>query len=89
LSAVLKGSYYNQRGDFERLDAPSGFFIHGDDQFWLFDTAVSYRLPKRTGSITVGAKNLFDKSFQFADTDPNNPSIQPKRFLYARATLAF
>lgn len=95
LSAALKATFYHQKGEFQPQGA-AGFdsqnnpiFVDGKDDFWLFDAAVSYRLPKRTGSLTVGAKNLFDKTFQFADTDPNNPSIQPKRFLYARATVAF
>ncbi|MGE5808339.1 MAG: hypothetical protein ACM32I_04355, partial [Nitrospirota bacterium] len=63
--------------------------VTGSDHFWLFDAAISYHIPRRYGFITIGAKNLFDKSFQFADMDPLNPAIQPKRLLYARATVAF
>ncbi len=88
LSVMVKETYIVQKGDFERLSA-IGQFEPGSDHFWLCDAAVSYRLPSRYGFVTVGAKNLFDKSFQFFDSDPNNPSIQPKRFIYARATLAF
>jgi tetratricopeptide (TPR) repeat protein/opacity protein-like surface antigen len=96
LAAMLKATYYNQEGEFQPQGA-AGFdpftgnpiFIHGKDSFWLFDAAISYRLPKRVGFITVGAKNLFDTSFKFADTDPFNPVIQPRRFLFARATLSF
>ncbi len=91
LSVMLKDTYYDQRGRFLPQGAApvSANFIDGSDRFWLFDAAVSYRLPGRYGLITVGAKNLFDKSFKFFDTDPNNPTIQPKRLIYTRATLAF
>jgi Flp pilus assembly protein TadD len=96
LGAMVRATYYNQKGEFQPQGA-AGYdpftgepiFVQGDDSFWVFDAAVSYRLPKRLGFITVGAKNLFDKSFQFADTDPTNPAIQPRRFLFARATLSF
>jgi hypothetical protein len=83
----LKASYVNQHGEFERQGA-LGTFIRGDDQFWLFDAAISYRLPKRYGFISVGAKNLFDKSFRYFDTDPVSPAIHPDRFIFAKITLA-
>ena len=35
----------------------------------LTDVAINYRLPKRYGFITVGATNLFDREFEFFDTD--------------------
>jgi outer membrane receptor protein involved in Fe transport len=60
-----------------------------EDQFWVFDASISYRLPKRFGLLTVVAKNLFDKSFRFQDTDPENPRMQPKRLVLAKVTLAF
>jgi len=91
-SARLKGTYYDQDGSFERQMA-IGTFETGADNFWLFDTDFSYRLPKRYGFITVGAKNLFDKSFQYFDSSVGshiqNPSIQPERMIYARVTLSF
>jgi len=65
-----------------------GTFIPGKDDFWVFDAAIGYRLPKRLGFITVGAKNLFDKSFKYFDSDYNNPAIQPDRLLFVRLTLA-
>ncbi len=86
-SALLKGTYVNQKGSFERL-FQAGVFESGEDDFWVVDAAINYRLPKRYGVITVGATNLFDKEFQYFDTDPANPRIQPDRFIFARVTLA-
>jgi len=55
----------------------------------VVDAAVSYRLPKRYGIVTVGANNLFDEKFEYADTDIRNPHIQPERFVYGKFTIEF
>jgi hypothetical protein len=57
--------------------------------FWVVDAAISYRLPKRYGFITIGARNLFDESFEYAETDIDNLRIQPDRFIFCKLTLAF
>jgi hypothetical protein len=98
LSAMLKGTYINQTGHFMPVTAGAVggplAFTSGEDNFWLFDAAISYRLPKRYGFISVGAKNLFDKSFKYYDTnlsggsEPVSPAIQPDSFVYLKVTLA-
>jgi outer membrane receptor protein involved in Fe transport len=85
--ARLKATYYDQQGSFTRQVAP-GIFIDGEDDFWLADASISYRLPKRYGFITVGAKNLFNESFQYFDTDTDNPVIQPDSLFFGRLTLS-
>ena len=81
-------TYWHQDGTFE------GFFDHtavrsGRDGFWTVDAAVSYRLPKRYGFISIGATNLFDEEFKFFEIDVDNPTIQPVRTFFVRLTLAF
>jgi len=88
LSASLTPTYWNQDGTFE------GFIDHtavrsGRDDFWTVDAAVSYRLPKRYGFISVGATNLFDEQFKFIEIYVDNPTIQPVRTFFVRLTLAF
>ena len=58
------------------------------DRFWLCDAAVSYRLPERYGMVIIGAKNLFNQSFKFYDTDESNPSVQPSRMFFAKINLS-
>jgi outer membrane receptor for ferrienterochelin and colicin len=87
LSASFKATYVNQEGKFERAGA-SGIFEPGDQDFWVADAAIRYRLPKRYGFITVGVTNLFDRDFQYFDSDRDNPYIIPERFFFAKATLA-
>jgi outer membrane receptor protein involved in Fe transport len=71
------------------MNQQSGTVSPGSDHFWLSDAFIGYRLPKRFGLITVGAKNLFNKSFNYHDTDFENPIIQPKRLIFGKLTLAF
>jgi tetratricopeptide (TPR) repeat protein len=87
----LKGTFWEQEGKFLPQDVPpmAGNYESGSDSFWLFDAAISYRLPRRYGLITVGARNLFDEEYNYYDTNPTNPEIQPSRFVYAKITLVF
>jgi tetratricopeptide (TPR) repeat protein len=88
-SAGAKATYVYQDGDFLVDDGFGGFTIEdGDDQFWILDAAISYRLPKRYGLISLEAKNLLDNEFHFQDTDPGNPRILPERFILLTATLS-
>ncbi len=88
LSIGFQGTYYDQEGDFQREEAIPVPFEEGEDSFWVVDGAISYRLPKRYGFISVGVTNLFDEEFEYADTDVQNPRIQPERSIFGRVTLA-
>ena len=85
-NARLKATYIDQEGEFE--DA-SGMILPGDDQFWVVDASIVYRLPKRWGLITIEVRNLFDENFNFQDMDAANPGIYPERLIFGKFTLAF
>jgi tetratricopeptide (TPR) repeat protein len=87
LSFAVKATYFHQDGDFQRK--ASNCCESGTSDFWVVDTAVSYRLPKRNGFLTIGATNLFDRKFNYQETDFNNPTIQADRTFFARLTLSF
>jgi tetratricopeptide (TPR) repeat protein len=87
ISARLMATYVDQEGEF--LDPLTGAFFSADDQFWVVDAAVQYRLPKRWGLITLEVKNLLDEQFSFQDTDPANPTIYPDRLIIGKVTLSF
>jgi tetratricopeptide (TPR) repeat protein len=87
----LRTTYIDQQGEFTSgpglaTNAPT---TDKNDQFWLVDASVGYRLPKRYGFISAGVSNLFDEKFNFVDTDPFNPQIIPDRFFFTRLTLSF
>jgi FecR protein/Tetratricopeptide repeat len=90
--AHVRTTYYDQQGKFNTNAA--GFLQNQptedkNDQFWLVDASIGYRLPKRYGFISVGVSNLFDENFKFVDTDPFNPQVYPQRFFFSRLTLSF
>jgi outer membrane receptor protein involved in Fe transport len=86
ISTQVKATYVDQEGKF---GDPFSGFISDDDQFWVVDAAISYRLPKRWGFITLEAKNLFDEEFNFQDTDPANPWTVPEQVIIGKCTLTF
>lgn len=91
LGASLKGTFFDQNGDFKQRGLAC--CEHGEDNFWVVDAALSYRLPKRYGFIKIGASNLFDQNFDYFDTNRGtsnrNPLIIPDRMFFGSVTLAF
>jgi outer membrane receptor protein involved in Fe transport len=89
LSANMKVTYIHQKGRFQPQGSSPEVSIPGESDFGVVDAALSYRLPKRYGILSVEAKNLLDKSFRYQDTDPISPTIQPRRFVLFKFTLSF
>jgi Flp pilus assembly protein TadD len=83
----VRPAFVFQDGDFRVF--PGAPVFTGDSSFFVLDASIGYRLPRRLGLIELVAKNLFDESFQFQDTDPMNPQITPKRLLMGRWTFSF
>jgi hypothetical protein len=92
-SASFQASNYNQTGDFVPFGGNACCTIPGSSNFWILDTSVSYRLPKRYGIIKVGANNLLNEQFNYFDTNRGvnnrNPLIIPDRVIFGSITLAF
>ncbi|MGZ8428824.1 MAG: TonB-dependent receptor domain-containing protein, partial [Candidatus Deferrimicrobiaceae bacterium] len=82
----LKETYIDQDGRFQSQVSPT--VAPGSDRFWLTDASAGYRLPDRFGIVAVEAKNLFDRSFRFQDTDPVRPALQPERSVVFKFTVA-
>lgn len=59
------------------------------NHFAVSDVAISYRLPQRRGLVSLAAKNIFDKSVQFQETDIASPRIARGRLVFATFTLSF
>ena len=81
-----KATYGYQDGRFGDPDLDT---VKDDDQFWVLDGALGYRMPKRYGIFTIEVQNILDEHFKFQDTDPANPSIAPDRLVLFRLTLNF
>jgi tetratricopeptide (TPR) repeat protein len=64
------------------------------DRFWLVDTELGYRLPRRRGIVSIFVNNLFDQPFKFYEPDfqldlARLPVIQPERTLFVKLVLWF
>jgi outer membrane receptor protein involved in Fe transport len=90
LHARAEATYVDQRGDFSPVATfPQPIIVPGSDTFWVLDLSLSYRLPKRRGSLSLNLDNALDQTFRFQDTDPENQSIMPERMLALRFTLSY
>jgi hypothetical protein len=87
LTARVGLAYIQQSGIF--VNPSNGALYSGSDQFWVADAALSYRLPKRLGLLSIEARNLFDERFQFQETDRANPTIARERLVFGTWTLSF
>jgi len=88
-SLNLEPTYINQQGEFGKgFDNLLGKTQRMKDQFWILDGSIKYRLPNRHGIISIEGKNIFNKDFNFLDTDPANPQIYPESLILARFTLS-
>lgn len=89
--ARFKGTYIKQKGIFLMFDPGTliSSFEEDEDQFWVVDASMGYRLPKRWGMFTIGARNMLDEDFRLQEIDFGNPSIQPDRIIFTRLTLSF
>jgi tetratricopeptide (TPR) repeat protein len=86
ISAQLRAMYIRQSGTFLHSDFSS---FEDKSSFTVTDAALSYRLPKRYGMVTVGIRNLFDKRFRFQETNLAEPTVAPQRFVFGRLSLTF
>lgn len=87
ISTRLWATYISQEGEF--INVANQQIEQGDDQFWIIDVGLDYRLPKKGGIFSIKVNNLFDEKFHFQDTDPGNPLIYPDRLILARFSLVF
>lgn len=90
LSSRLEATYVHQSGNFSpMMFGPADIATAGEDNFWIYDFALIYRLPARHGSLSLNVDNIFDESFRFQDLDPQNPSILPERMISLRFSLSY
>ncbi len=86
----LIATYIDQEVEFSNIN---GGTDSDDNQFWLMDASLGYRLPKRNGIISLEARNLLDKDFKYQETDlfgkQRLPRYEPDQTLLLRFTLSF
>ena len=87
LTLRLSTTYVAQEGDFSvDVGAP---VVHTDDNAWITDVSLEYRLPRRKGFLSLGAMNVFDESIELLEIDPLNPRVATKRVAFAKFSFTF
>jgi hypothetical protein len=87
LNLRIATTYVEQEGSFSTdLDAP---VVGKDDDAWITDISLEYRLSQRLGVIAVGVRNVFDESIDLLEIDPLNPRVATRQFAYANVRLEF
>jgi tetratricopeptide (TPR) repeat protein len=94
LFSKLTGTFVAQDGRYLGSDSISSQYANSN--FFLVDTAIGYRLPKRWGIVSFEVSNLFDRRYSYqdlieSDSDPYNKYSQfiPQRSFFGRITLNF
>ncbi len=61
------------------------------DSFWVADSILEYRFPRRFGRLSIGVNNLFDEQFNFYNInyqgETNNPKYIPARSILAQLII--
>ena len=58
-------------------------------QFWTFGAAITYLLPRRHGTLSVGVSNALDRHYPIIDFDPAPLSVPPQQVVYSRLNVTF
>ena len=87
LSLRVSTTYVEQSGTFS-IDVTLPTFEQ-DDNAWITDLALDYRLPRRRGLVSVGVLNVGDNFIDLLETDPLNPRVSTRRFGFVKLQLMF
>ena len=102
---LLSLNYFHPSGVFSKFSSTyinqSAEFVNNNngldteqDQFWLFDTSLGYRLPKRIGTISFEVRNLFNnKHFRYqSEWNTSGPQLSnfiPEREFFLKLNLVY
>jgi tetratricopeptide (TPR) repeat protein len=69
---------------------PGGVLAPGSDRFWLVDAFLAYRLPSRSGTVSLEATNILGEKFRFQE--PSQEAIAryvPESQYFLRVSIGF
>ena len=85
--AGIAGTRYDQQVDtFDDFQSSSRNSLN--TKFWIEDLVVGYKFPKRYGSVSLQARNLADREFDFYERTIQD-SVIPARTVSLRVTLTY
>jgi len=81
-AVVLTGVWQRGRFNGTRQSDADG------DHFWVADVLLAYRLPHRSGTVSLCINNLFNRTFKFQELGSDQPRFIPERQLLLRISLS-
>ncbi len=88
ISASLRATYLHQNGIFCEAGAAT-CNLEGEETTTMYDLGLSYRLPRRIGSISIDVLNIFDEKFRYQSVDTSQLVPFTGRAAFARISLVF
>lgn len=86
-SLTAQATFIDQRA---RHENASFDLVDGSDRFVVADLSLSYQLPGRSGTLSLDAKNLFDRRFRYQEIDVfSSARVSPRRFAMLRLSTSF
>jgi hypothetical protein len=88
ISAALRVTYLRQEGIF----CAAGALVcdlADSEETTTADVSLSYRLPRRAGSVALDVLNIFDEEFRYQSIDTSQLVPFTGRAVFARASLTF
>jgi hypothetical protein len=88
--ASLTGTYVKQKLGKSSIENSRKNYSN----FFLVDTSIGYRLPKKFGILSLQVKNIFDRKFNYQDTnsqsaDPSGSAFIPDRTILGQLLVNF
>jgi tetratricopeptide (TPR) repeat protein len=72
-----------------KFQGPGGIDVSGEDDFWVADAIIAYRLPRRLGTVSLQGNNLFDEEFRFQEIDlAVAPRYVPETQVFLRVSIS-
>jgi hypothetical protein len=88
LSAAFRVTYLRQDGIFCAAGAAT-CDLPGYEETTIADVGLSYRFPRRLGSLSVDVLNILDEQFRYQSVDTAKLVPFTGRAIFARVSLAF
>jgi Tfp pilus assembly protein PilF len=87
VSFRIGATYVRQDGRFSVGDGSPVF--ERDDEAWILDAAVDFKLPRRHGLVTVGVLNAGDDFIDLVEADVFNPRFASRRMAYFKVRISY
>lgn len=86
-AVTVKATYIRQNARHEDL---SLLYVDGRSSFIVTDLGLAYQLPNRAASVSLDARNLFDRRFRYQEIDVySSPRVSSRRLAMLRLSTSF